>query len=212
MLHENRYGTDNVITYVNETRRRERNGLQYNLKSINKVALSSRNMCKIRFSESMLLLIALILQVALLTLISGYQIHKSHWQPILVRKCHTIPRYYFTSRLERKCRNHLHSLLLLSSDDWSSFQAMDDDDEIVFGKVLDKQDYAVENDSQFEKEAVGALRSAPTIERNADAISVPAGKTSSIHYCCVSLRSCDLPNKLYHTIQVRNWSFRKKQY
>jgi hypothetical protein len=34
----------------------------------------------------------------------------------------------------------------------------------------------MENDSQDEKEAMGALRPAPTIERNAEPISVPAGK------------------------------------
>jgi hypothetical protein len=66
--------------------------------------------------------------------------------------------------------------MFLSSDDWSSFQSLDDDDEIVYGKLLDKQEYAEENDSQSAKEAVGALRAAPVIELDADPILVPAGK------------------------------------
>jgi hypothetical protein len=79
----------------------------------------------------------------------------------------------------------------LSSDDWSSFQSMDDDDEIVYGKVLDKQEYAVENDSQSVKESVGELRLAPIIERDADPISVVAGKCRiaimRFHKCgCIS--------------------------
>jgi hypothetical protein len=63
----------------------------------------------------------------------------------------------------------------LSSDDWSTFQVLDDDDEIVYGKVLDKQQYAEENDPQSVKESIGALHSAPIIDCDAIPISVPAG-------------------------------------
>lgn len=73
-------------------------------------------------------------------------------------------------------QQHKSMRLNLSSDDWSTFQAMDDDDdEIVYGKQLDKLSYATENDSPEDKAAVGTLRSAPIIERDADPISVPAG-------------------------------------
>ncbi len=119
--------------------------------------------------ESMLLFV-LTLQIERFVTTTGYQIQNPCRQSISRRR--NIPLNHDKSNI----MNHRHSLLL-SSDDWSSFQAMDDDDEIVYGKVLDKQDYAEENDSQDQKEAVGALRSAPTIERGADPISVPAGKT-----------------------------------
>lgn len=69
------------------------------------------------------------------------------------------------------------SCLLHMSDDWSNFQAMDDDDEIVFGTALDKTDYAVEDDSPEAKAAVGASLQAPEIERDAEPIQVPAGTT-----------------------------------
>jgi len=61
------------------------------------------------------------------------------------------------------------------SDDWSNFQAMDDDDEIVFGTTLDKTDYAVEDDSPEAKAAVGSSLQAPEIERDAEPIQAPAG-------------------------------------
>lgn len=71
------------------------------------------------------------------------------------------------------------------SDDWSSFQALEDDeddDEIVFGKRLDKTAYAVEDDAAETKAAVGASRSAPKIEWDAEPIQVLAGK-KNIHMC-----------------------------
>jgi len=64
------------------------------------------------------------------------------------------------------------------SDDWSNFQALDDDDEIVFGTSIDKTDYAVEDDSQEAKAAVGASLQAPEIERDAEPIDVPVGRSS----------------------------------
>ena len=39
--------------------------------------------------------------------------------------------------------------------------------------------YAVEDDTQEAKEAVGVTRKAPEIERDADPILVPAGKTTT---------------------------------
>jgi hypothetical protein len=59
--------------------------------------------------------------------------------------------------------------------DWPDSSSLDDDDEIVFGKALDMTDYAVENDSQESKAAVGEQRVAPPIKYPAEAISVPAG-------------------------------------
>lgn len=70
------------------------------------------------------------------------------------------------------------SSCLKMSDDWSNFQALDDDDEIVFGTSIDKTDYAVEDDSQEAKAAVGASLQAPEIERDADPIDVPVGRSS----------------------------------
>ena len=61
------------------------------------------------------------------------------------------------------------------SDDWSSFQAYDDDDDLLYNKVIDKTEYAVENDSQDVKAAVGAARKGPAIDRDADPIQVIAG-------------------------------------
>jgi hypothetical protein len=64
------------------------------------------------------------------------------------------------------------------SDDWSSFQVVDDDDEdeIVFGRKLDRTTYATENDDSDLKATVGASLSAPSIERDAEPIFLPAGK------------------------------------
>lgn len=65
------------------------------------------------------------------------------------------------------------------SDDWSSFQAVDEDDEIVYGRKIDRTDYATENDNDAVKATVGASLSAPTIERDAEPIFLPAGKSSA---------------------------------
>jgi hypothetical protein len=65
-----------------------------------------------------------------------------------------------------------HSCVFLSSDDdWPSFSALEDDDEIL----IDNTKYAKEEDSQERKAEVGALREAPTIEFPAEPISVPPG-------------------------------------
>lgn len=66
--------------------------------------------------------------------------------------------------------------LSMSDFDWPSISSFDnDDDDIVLGKSLDKNEYAVENDSQEDKAAVGELRVAPTIDYPAEPIQVPAG-------------------------------------
>ena len=207
MVQENRFGTDNVSTYINDTSPKKGYG---NSKFRNKNARSTRTKQIIILSKSMLLKIALISQVALFTTtISGYQMLYPSWQTI--RNHQPIPHNQIKNLFENKINNHQYSLFL-SSDDWSSFQTMDDDDEIVFGKVLDKQEYAVENDSQDDKEAVGALRSAPTIERNTDPISVPAGKTNVMYYCCNSCCYSHETYKLFLPIKVHNWSCQKIQY
>lgn len=66
---------------------------------------------------------------------------------------------------------------VLYMSEWGGFQAMDDDDEIVFGKKIDTNEYAVENDDPEIKAQVGANREAPEIDdpRRVDAIMVPAG-------------------------------------
>lgn len=79
------------------------------------------------------------------------------------------------------------------SDDWSSFQAFDDDDDLVFDKAVDRSDYAVEDDSQEVKAAVGSARKAPEIDRDAAPIQVTAGtlghspnlENSELWRCCV---------------------------
>jgi hypothetical protein len=63
------------------------------------------------------------------------------------------------------------------SDDWSSFQALDDDDEDF---MIDTNVYAEENDSQEAKAAVGATVEDPTIERPAEPILVPPGRRISL--------------------------------
>jgi hypothetical protein len=63
---------------------------------------------------------------------------------------------------------------LYLSDDWSSFRSFDDDDDDLLGKV-DRQSYAVEDDPQEVKAAVGIERKAPEIERDAEPIRVIPG-------------------------------------
>lgn len=64
----------------------------------------------------------------------------------------------------------------LSSDDWSSFSALDDDDEIVTGqKTIDRTVYATEDDTNEIKASVGATLLPPEIEQDAEPIQVPAG-------------------------------------
>lgn len=58
------------------------------------------------------------------------------------------------------------------SDDWSSFQAFDNDDDLF---AIDMAKYAVEDDSQEVKASIGAARKAPKIDRDAEPIQVPAG-------------------------------------
>jgi hypothetical protein len=87
------------------------------------------------------------------------------------RVANVIPEFF-----HKHCETRVYQPTFLLSDDWSSFQSLDDDDEIVYGKMLDKQEYAGEKDSQSVKEAVGVLRSSPVIERDAQPINVVAGK------------------------------------
>ena len=89
--------------------------------------------------------------------------------------------HVFITFVHRKFGYNAFHPTLFSSDDWSNFQSFDDDDEIVFGRVLDKQEYAEENDSQDVKESVGSLRAAPVVERDAEPICVVAGKVNFNH-------------------------------
>jgi hypothetical protein len=59
----------------------------------------------------------------------------------------------------------------LFSSDWSSFSALDDDEDLD----IDKREYAVEDDSQEAKAQVGAALEPPTIENDAEPIFVPIG-------------------------------------
>lgn len=58
--------------------------------------------------------------------------------------------------------------------DWSSFTALDDDDDDLDMKI-DTRDYAKEEDTQEAKAQVGANLDAPTIENDAQPLFVPAG-------------------------------------
>ena len=61
---------------------------------------------------------------------------------------------------------------------WSDFQALDpddDDDDVVFGRRIDRNDYAGEDDSQDFKSQVGSALEPPSIEQPANPIQVPAG-------------------------------------
>mmetsp|Transcript_3657 Transcript_3657/g.10061 ORF Transcript_3657/g.10061 Transcript_3657/m.10061 type:complete len:208 (-) Transcript_3657:38-661(-) len=70
-------------------------------------------------------------------------------------------------------RRHAPATTLKMSD-WSSFEALDDDDNDL---LIDNKDYAEENDSQEYKAQVGASLEPPEIDdpRIVDPIQVPAG-------------------------------------
>jgi hypothetical protein len=80
----------------------------------------------------------------------------------------TLSAFRFRSLLSSVSRSRLYL-----SDDWSSFRSFDDDDDLL-GKV-DRQSYAVEDDPQEVKAAVGMERKAPEIERDAEPIRVIPG-------------------------------------
>ena len=83
------------------------------------------------------------------------------------------------------------------SDDWSSFQAFDNDDDLY---AIDTAEYAVEDDSQEVKAAVGAARKAPEIDRDAEPIQVPPGTCVCVmltHQTNHTKRvKCELPSLL----------------
>jgi hypothetical protein len=66
------------------------------------------------------------------------------------------------------------------SSDWSSFAALDDDEDVSGGldarMLIDRTEYAREEDTQERKRVVGATLDPPIILRPADPIRVPAGK------------------------------------
>jgi hypothetical protein len=80
-------------------------------------------------------------------------------------------------RQQRKPYGSPSTIRLNLSSDWSSFQALpdDEDDEIVYGKKIDRRTYAVENDDANMKASVGSSIEAPTILYDVDPIYVPAG-------------------------------------
>mmetsp|Transcript_1885 Transcript_1885/g.2895 ORF Transcript_1885/g.2895 Transcript_1885/m.2895 type:complete len:192 (+) Transcript_1885:163-738(+) len=59
----------------------------------------------------------------------------------------------------------------LASSDWADFQALDDDDDLL----IDKTEYAREEDSQEDKARVGAALEGPSIEFDAEPLFVPQG-------------------------------------
>ena len=61
----------------------------------------------------------------------------------------------------------------LFMSDWSSFSALDDDDDLDM--AVDSREYAKEEDSQELKAEVGASLDPPSIDNDAEPISVPAG-------------------------------------
>ncbi|KAL7560091.1 hypothetical protein ACA910_016149 [Epithemia clementina (nom. ined.)] len=76
-------------------------------------------------------------------------------------------------------QRHSSPAAALRLSGWSDFKALDldddEDDEIILGRRVDRRDYAVEDDSQEVKAQVGSSLQAPTIERPANPIQVPAG-------------------------------------
>ena len=94
------------------------------------------------------------------------------------------------------------------ADDWSSFQSYDDDEDLLlYDKVVDRQEYAVEDDSQDTKETVGMARKAPTIERDAEPIQVISGTyesiASTVSNYWVAFTNHDA--LAYEKCQARNW-------
>jgi hypothetical protein len=69
--------------------------------------------------------------------------------------------------------NHLLTSSTRLHSDWSSFSALDDDDDLDM--AIDTREYAKEEDSQELKAEVGASLEAPTIENDAEPIFTPAG-------------------------------------
>jgi hypothetical protein len=69
---------------------------------------------------------------------------------------------------------------VLHLSDWSDFSALDDEEAAA---IIDRTDYAREEDSQEYKAQVGATLEPPTIERDAEPILVPQGKTGGCHLC-----------------------------
>lgn len=63
------------------------------------------------------------------------------------------------------------------SDDWGSFSSLDDedDDDVVMGRSIDKNEYATENDDDETKAAAGSSLKAPSILFDAEPIQVVAG-------------------------------------
>lgn len=66
---------------------------------------------------------------------------------------------------------HQHSQLF--SSDWGDFAALEDDDDEI---LIDRTDYAKEEDTQEDKAAVGSEMRPPTIENDAEPIFVPQGE------------------------------------
>jgi hypothetical protein len=92
---------------------------------------------------------------------------------VMVRSVHSWTTAVIASS---KTQSSLFTFLHLASDDWSSFSALQDDDDIVFGAKPDRTAYAVENDDDDVKAAVGASVQGPDVlDRHVDPISVPAG-------------------------------------
>jgi len=89
----------------------------------------------------------------------------------------TIRRDRSRATFTRRMKTTSAAVAMMMSDDWSSFTSLDDDDEFIDGK-LDTTDYASEEDPQHVKAEVGSSVGAPTIERPAPPIFVPAGTCS----------------------------------
>jgi hypothetical protein len=92
---------------------------------------------------------------------------------------HLKPTFSFSFHHGCHRRSSPSSQRFLSNDDWSTFAALEEDEE----KAVDMSSYAKEEDSQEHKADVGSLRPAPTVDHPAEPISVPAGK--HIH-CLIS--------------------------
>lgn len=98
----------------------------------------------------------------------------------------------------RKSSDALTRVDPLRFSDWSDFQALEDEDDDL---LIDRTEYAREEDTQEDKARVGATLEAPTIEFDAEPLFVPQGNNIS------SALFCDL----FSRVHLAEDFFKKKE-
>ena len=97
---------------------------------------------------------------------------------LLLQNTHHSWAWLSTTPVSCQTSSHHNSRLYMS--DWSNFQSMDDDDDLLMEELgpVDTKEYAVEDESQERKAQVGASLDPPEIEDPywVDPIQVPAGE------------------------------------